>query len=308
MASSVGYQRSADVDASAGAHQINAGRLHARVQPADGGRIAEFWVERPDGSRLDIIVPMQVSGFAPTSWPKAGIYPLVPYSNRVRNAEFPFEGKTVRLPVHPPERPHALHGFAQVRPWALTDHGPISLTMTYEHRADGWPWPFTASQLVSLDDEGLSVEMSVTNHGTTDMPLGLGLHPFLAIDAGDRMRFSATHVWAIDAGGFGVASSALADGDFDLRHDDKLQTLCLSGWQGRATLDRQAGAVVTITARAPLDHLVFHIPAGGAYACIEPVSHVSDAFNLAARGIAGTGLQILAAGESLTASIRIEVT
>lgn len=308
MASMVDYQRPADVDASVGAPQISAGRLHARAQPADGGRIAEFWVQRPDGSRLDIFVPMQVAGFMPGSWPKAGCYPLVPYSNRVRNAEFTFDGQLVRLPIHPAERPHALHGFAQARAWAVTDHAARHLRMTHEHRPDGWPWPFTATQLVSLDDEGMSVEMAVTNQGDSDMPLGLGLHPFLAIDAGDRMRFSATHEWAIDAGGFGVASSVLADGDFDLRHDDKLQTLCLSGWQGRATLERQAGVKITITATAPLDHLVFHIPAGGAYACIEPVSHVSDAFNLAARGVAGTGLQILAPGQTLSASIRIEVT
>lgn len=308
MASMVGNQRSADVNASVGAHQINAGHLHARVQPADGGRIAEFWAALPDGRRLDIIVPMQVAGFAPGAWPKAGCYPLVPYSNRIRNAEFPFEGQEVRLPPYPAERPHALHGFTQQRPWALTDHAANCLAMSYEHHPDSWPWPFTATQLVSLDDEGMSVDMSVTNHGDSTMPLGFGLHPYFAIDAGDRMRFAVTHDWQIDAGGFGVSATLLADGKFDLRHDDKPQTRYLSGWQGRAVIDRRAGAVVTITASAPLDHLVFHTPDGGAYACIEPVSHVADAFNLAAHGVAGTGIQSLGPGKTLSARIRIEVT
>mgnify|MGYP001073669391 CR=1 FL=1 len=74
----------------------------------------------------------------------------------------------------------------------------------------------------------------------------------------------------------------------------------------RARATRLHGADLP-EAGAPLDHLVFHVPAGGRYLCLEPVSHVADAFNLAASGKAGTGARVLRAGEAISATMRIEL-
>jgi aldose 1-epimerase len=63
--------------------------------------------------------------------------------------------------------------------------------------------------------------------------------------------------------------------------------------------------VVTVTSAPPLDFLVLHAPAGTPYACLEPVSHAADAFNLAANGIAGAGARRLAPGEILAGRVRI---
>ena len=46
---------------------------------------------------------------------------------------------------------------------------------------------------------------------------------------------------------------------------------------------------------------------GGAYCCLEPVSHVTDAFNLAANGVGGTGYRSLLAGERIAATVRMSV-
>lgn len=308
MASNVGYQRSADVMTSTRPHQIDAGRLHVRVQPADGGRIAEFWVDGSDGKRSDILVPLTVSGYVPTSWPKAGCYPLVPYSNRIRNGRFEADGRSVALAPHPGEEPHALHGFAQLRPWDIEVLGADTLAMTYDHRPDAWPWPFTARQLVSIDEQGLSVEFSVTNHGATAMPVGFGLHPYFAAAPGDTVRFEVGGEWSMDGANIAVDWSALPAGETAHTLDEQTVARYLTGWQGRAVLARQNGPTVTITAESLLDHFVFFVPAGGPYACIEPVSHVADAFNLAAKGADNTGHRTLAPGKTLAAHIRIEVT
>jgi aldose 1-epimerase len=304
----VGYQRSADVDTSAGVYQIDAGPLHARVQPADGGRIAEFWLEDVGGKRTDILVPLTAADYVPTAWPKAGCYPLVPYSNRIRNAHFVAEGRSVSLAPHPGEEPHALHGFAQLRPWDIEVLAADLLAMTYRHRPDAWPWPFTARQLVSLDEQGLSVEFSVTHHGASAMPVGFGLHPYFAAGPGDRVNFEVGGEWSIDAANIAVDWSALPAGETVHILEEQSVARYLTGWKGRAVLARRNGPTVTITADSLLDHFVFFVPAGGPYACIEPVSHVADAFNLAAKGADHTGHRTLAPGETLSASIRIGVT
>ncbi|MFZ4531507.1 MAG: hypothetical protein ACOYOJ_06790, partial [Alsobacter sp.] len=120
----------------------------------------------------------------------------------------------------------------------------------------------------------------------------------------DRVRFAAAAEWAVDADVI-----ATTPGSAPVRHDAPLGTAPVTrycaGWDGAATLLRPGAAPVSLTAAAPLDHLVFHVPPGGAYLCVEPVSHVADAFNLAARGVAGTGHRMLAPGEEVTASMRI---
>ena len=52
---------------------------------------------------------------------------------------------------------------------------------------------------------------------------------------------------------------------------------------------------------------MIYIPPGQDYFCVEPVSHANDGFNLAARGVAGTGVRVLQPGETLRGSLRFTV-
>ena len=65
------------------------------VLPAWGGRIAHLNAEG-----LDILLPINASQFDPLDWPRAGAYPLMPYSNRIRNARLQFAGTEHALPAH----------------------------------------------------------------------------------------------------------------------------------------------------------------------------------------------------------------
>jgi len=176
--------------------------------------------------------------------------------------------------------------------------------MRYEHDADAWPWSFAAEQRLELDASGVTITMWVQNRAATAMPLGLGFHPYLAATPGDQVRFGAAAEWVLDPDFI-----ATALGSDRVQYDAALGTAPVTrycnGWDGTATLLRTGLAPVSVTAEAPLDHLVFHVPPGGAYLCVEPVSHVADAFNLAARGVAGTGHRRLAPGEEATASMSI---
>ena len=60
------------------------------------------------------------------------------------------------------------------------------------------------------------------------------------------------------------------------------------------------------TGTAP-SHLVVHRPPQGGYLCIEPVSHVTNAFNLAAQGMAGTGSMQLGCGETINGPMSLSL-
>ena len=58
----------------------------------------------------------------------------------------------------------------------------------------------------------------------------------------------------------------------------------------------------------PFRHLVLYVPAGEPFFAVEPVSNANDGFNLLARGVADSGVRVLAPGETLGGTVRIAVS
>jgi aldose 1-epimerase len=314
-----------------GRFSLSVGPMRAVIRPADGGRVAALWREDPQRDtsgaqgeargaagrdevtirRVDVLTPMPATGFAPTEWPKAGLYPLLPFSNRVRNARFTHGGRQVALAPHPGAQPHALHGFAHRHPWQATSSGQGRADLRFEHDpnepGEGWPWAFDARQVFLLDGAGLTHEIAITNRSREPMPAGLGTHPFFATAPGDRVQFTLDGIWEQDDAGCATRLVPLSGRDrlFDHVQSEATRTVFGAGFGGIASIQRRDGTRVVIETGAPLDQIVFHVPPGGASCCIEPVSHVTDAFNLAAEGVAATGLRVLAPGETMRAIVRI---
>jgi aldose 1-epimerase len=77
-----------------------------------------------------------------------------------------------------------------------------------------------------------------------------------------------------------------------------------SGWNREVLISwPEWKAALKISAEAPLDFMVIFTPQDEDYFCVEPVSHVTDAFNLLDRGDSGTGAKILLPDEILEAKI-----
>jgi aldose 1-epimerase len=291
---------------------FDAGILHADIYPHQGGRIGSFWLEQPDGTRVDALMPMDGATFDPFQWPKAGCYPLAPWSNLVRNSLFESGGHQVRLTPHPLVTPHALHGFSQMRIWQVESHSDTQLVMAYHHTPDAtdqWPWAFVVRQTVSLGSDGLGVRISIENRSDEPMPAGLGQHPYFKLALGDRVQFDAASQWQPDGGGFVTDQQAFPAGQIhhDRRHEEQTATLHFSGYGGHLTITRADGMQISMSSSPEFGGLVFHIPQGGAYTCIEPVTHVVDAFNLHAQGVQDTGYHRLAPHETLSAGMTIQL-
>ncbi|HEX9187496.1 MAG TPA: aldose 1-epimerase, partial [Vicinamibacteria bacterium] len=60
-----------------------------------------------------------------------------------------------------------------------------------------------------------------------------------------------------------------------------------------------------LAASPPLRTLVVYTPPGQSFFCAEPVSHITDAFNLADAGRTDTGMLTLAPGESARATFTL---
>jgi aldose 1-epimerase len=116
-------------------------------------------------------------------------------------------------------------------------------------------------------------------------------------------------MWATDAE---VMPTARVDADPRLGDGcglpvaDVLLDNAFAGWRGEATIIwPERGARLVLDADVPLGFLVVYSPAGKEYFCVEPVSHCTDAFNLAAQGRADTGMLTLEPGATLSAVMRL---
>jgi aldose 1-epimerase len=141
------------------------------------------------------------------------------------------------------------------------------------------------------------------------MPAGLGWHPYFPRTAGTTLTARVTGLWQTDAEVLPVACVApTPDGDpgRGLLVDRVALDNAFVGWDGRAVVAwPERGVRLRLGTRGPLGTLVVYTPPGESFFCAEPVSHITDAFNLAAAGRTDTGMLTLAPGESVRASLAL---
>jgi aldose 1-epimerase len=274
--------------------------------PAIAGSIAAFrWrgqdVMRPAGTRL-------LTAGDPL---EASCFPLVPFSNRIADGRFRFEGRAYQLAPNFPPEPHAIHGQGWQNPWQVAEREQGRAVLTLAHEVAGTPFDYQARQTFELRDDGLEVTIALIDQGAGPMPAGIGLHPYFTRTEGVTLRAALDHVWLSDARTLPRERVPVPDA-WDLGRAPRVADLdldhCFGGWDGRAVIHwPETDLRLSIDAEPPFGHLVVYVPPGADFFCVEPVSHVNDALNLAARGVGGTGLRTLRPGEQFAGRIRFTV-
>ncbi len=271
-----------------------------RLLPAWGGRIAGLCA-----GGLKLLLPIASDGFDPLDWPRAGAYPLMPYSNRLRHARLAFNGTEHRLPAHPAARPHTLHGVSHTQPWQVIRASADQALIRCDYQGEHWPWAFRAEQGFVLDGDTLMVSLRLTNLGDTPMPAGLGLHPYFQRHAGMHAAWRVGREWRIDDEYLATGAFDDTPRRFDLAADDGAALAHYqSRWCGELALSYPQGEL-SVQASPELNHFVAFAPAGSAYLCLEPVSHLADAFNQPREHWGEHGTRELAPGQSLEATLAL---
>jgi aldose 1-epimerase len=107
---------------------------------------------------------------------------LAPWPNRVRDGVWEWDGEKQQLSLTEPEKHNAIHGLVRWLGWELADRSAASVHLrATTWPQPGYPWPITVETLHVLDDDGLSVQMTMTNAGSTPAPVAAGVHPYLTV-------------------------------------------------------------------------------------------------------------------------------
>jgi aldose 1-epimerase len=287
--------------------ELEAGPSRLVLSPGFGGTILRYATRAGDGW-LEWLRPAIV---APQTPGDTACFPLVPFSNRVRDGRFVFQGREVALPRVERYGRHFRHGFGCLAAWSVAARAADRAVLEFREDGASWPFPFRARQEFRLGPASLTVAMEIENTGTAAMPAGIGLHPYFPRTPACRLEAAVAAMWTADADLLPVDLVAPPAGSNPgagiLPSHTALDTV-FAGWSRRARIEwPERAAALAMTAGPPFDFLVVFTPPGKDFFCVEPVSHMTDAFNLAAQGRTDTGMAVLPPGGTLAGAVAIAV-
>lgn len=269
---------------------LQCGASHVRLLPQRGAAIGAWhWrgtplLHAPDGD--------------------VACFPMLPYANRIAHGQLP---GTASLPPHPGEA-HSLHGIGWRRGWRVIEQHAAHVVLGLQHQADrDWPFDLTAILSIALGDNWLTHTLWVTNTGKRTMPLGMGFHPFFPADHDTTLSAGWTGRWGVtpDHLPVGLAPQPAPAGLVDV--GPWCVNNCYTGWDGKAVL-HYPGHTLRISADPLCRFLQCYRPGPvSAFVAIEPVTHVPNAHQLRAAGVADTGLRDLAPGAVLSTWMTLQV-
>jgi len=247
--------------------------------PEIGGRIRslsydDFYVLRP--------IPLQDLNSIKLF--KGGSFPLVPFSNRIKNAKFNFKGSEYNLNQN--AFPHAIHGHGYLSEWSILEQSKSSAIIIYRHQAHklGWPWSYEITQSIYLKNYSCIIELKLMNNSKSIMPFGFGIHPFFNFNDKIKLKFNASKEWIGQPEDFPIKTKPI-ENNFSLKDGNELwkneKTVCYENFDGKVQIIwPYKKKKITMKVDKIFNHLIVHVPKVEEYFCIEPVSHPTDSFNL----------------------------
>ncbi len=312
--------------------QLTAERLRLSINRTVGASIADFSIQGP----AKYAYPLMRRAAPDEANPSAhGSFFMAPWCNRLAGGKLRFDGHDHTLRCNGSDG-SAMHGDVRDRPFALLDRTPNTARFEFDSRAPAagggpaqaaavnFPWPFVVRARYELHADGLTIDLSVQNAGDKPMPAGCGHHPYfmrrlwserdvLQVHCPVRGRFPLTK---------GIPTGPAQPDDLTRRlatsraAPDELIDTVFDGFGGTATLLWPGSCVrLDMTCSSNLGHLVFYTPVSDGpaaaplpFIAVEPVSQVNNGFNLLAEGKTDTGTVVLAPGETLETTMRLNVT
>jgi aldose 1-epimerase len=167
--------------------QLEKGKNRALIDERKGGRLAQLFI-----GDLSILVEEEEN---PLAW---GCYPMAPWVGRLEKGLWRYQWKDYRFPIN--LEPHAIHGTCFTRPWHIEKKSENSVSLSID-LGEHWPFAGRARQTISLENDTLMMELSVSSESES-FPASLGWHPWFKrqLEQGEALElfFEAQNKYACD--------------------------------------------------------------------------------------------------------------
>ena len=153
---------------------ISGGGYTAVIMPERGANCIDL-IHKESGAR----VLRTFEGGNPSNAFLFGMPILFP-PNRIKGGKFTFDGREYSLPVNEVKTGCFLHGTLHETPFEVKEVCDNSVTLEYSATKDvpylTYPHEFTFSICYTVDKNGLSQTVKITNNSSLTMPVGLAYH------------------------------------------------------------------------------------------------------------------------------------
>jgi aldose 1-epimerase len=239
---------------------------------------------------VDVLRPTAAADIASGKANNAALYPLVPFSNRIRDGRLVFEGEQFQLARNWPGVGHPMHGDGWAQAWAVVRSDGASAEIAYLHERAGksrrLAVPLSRPAVVPAgrrpaDDPDFPREP----RGSARAGRHRAASVLLAATPTPNSPAARRRSGAPMRGAAGRAHRRAAGLGFQRRPQVNSVTLdnCFDGWDGRAAIVWPRVACGSISRRPAVPPSRDLRPAGQAFFCVEPVSHAKGQWACAAR-------------------------
>ncbi|MDX2162539.1 MAG: hypothetical protein SF162_14545 [bacterium] len=294
-------------------HTLENAYWQTGILPQTGASIAYGRVRAGDAWH-DVMRPTAESDYNNSS--KCASFIMMPWCNRIRDGLLVFGDERHTLRTEPDDNT-ARHGDVRKRPWQVIDSSTTHVRMVFDSAAFpdiNYPFHFSAQAVYTLVERDFIWRLSLTNAADRPIPAGFGHHPYFvrephaalrALEIPCDARFHLVNTLAV-----APPLPVTETDDFraarpldDVQHDD-LYTQRRGGAPARLIYD---AFEVHMHADPLFLHLLLYAPTGAPFYALEPMTNANDGFNLLANGIDGSGVFVLAPGETVSADVTLRV-
>jgi len=282
------------------------------VDPEKGASIMAFFVNK-ENSWLSLMPDSRTE----STDLNAACFIMIPYSNRIENGKFNFEGRDYQLRNR---ENHSIHGDTRNRAWRTEEADSSRVCFFFEskeHKDINWPWSFDARVEYFLNQNTFTSQIALKNRSNSVMPAGCGWHPYynrtLLFDEEPVYLKMNTHGVYPDANDNRIPSGPpqipSIEQDFS---KEKLLDIslfldsCYHSYDGNGYIFWPKSGIKVTYKCSSCTHLIVFNPSKPFFA-VEPVTNANNGVNLFPKKEFDSGIVPLAPNESLTVSFSLKM-
>ena len=240
----------------------------------------------------------------------SGIPFLAPWANRLDEPGFRFGDRhyIFNTELGNVRDAHPIHGLVTFAPWQLVETNADASSSWVTSRLDFYreprwiaqfPFAHTIEMTYRLRDGAVEVATLITNLSTESMPVAIGFHPYFQLTDSPRdewtLSLAARSEWLLSPDKLPTGETRALTTRFADPQRIPLRGLDLDDVYGDLSRDASGNATMAMQGRSqrlevmlgPNYHaVVVYAPAREPnYVCIEPMAGITNAINLAHRGV-----------------------
>ena len=270
------------------------------ILPETGASIAYGRIKR-DRQIFDFFRPTPESGYKNPS--TCACFPLIPWSNRLRDGHFRFQGTDYQLEKNGKDGT-AMHGVARNYPWRVDSFTATRLAVRFDSRDYdniNFPFRFSAHLDFILDDERFSIVTWLKNEDSQQMPGGFGLHPYFVRSLDGTTDPVQLMIPCQEY--FKLENALPSAGPIPVEPRVDFQTARPLGEESiddclTSRIDRQpvrfhyegSSTQIALHIESIFQNIVLYVPPEKPFFAVEPVTNANDGFNLYDKGIPNSGV------------------